>query len=393
MKKFKRVIAMILVVFCVSLPFGNITFATEPLPLEERTPEQTNEYIKMLVEHLAIYSRYEKVNEGSLYKAALEGIMLENPELFETAMKAMLKSVDENSAYFTEEESMSFQTGLDGEIIGIGISINEIDGDFVIGSFLENSPAKTAGLMVGDVIVSVDDADVKGTQLNNLTSRIRGEIGTEVTVGVMRENAEEELKFSVIREKITTKMIDYKIYGENENRVMYIGFGTFTNGISEEFSKVLDIADNEGITNILIDLRNNGGGILSEAIAIAENFVPSDNVITTEDHKIDMFDITYKSKNTRNKKYDTAVLINGNSASASEVLAAALSENEVGILIGEQSYGKGTVQKVVGLDNNASMKYTMAYYLTPNGNNINKVGLAPYAIVKNDSVPIDASGF
>ncbi|MEG1880232.1 MAG: S41 family peptidase, partial [Oscillospiraceae bacterium] len=107
----------------------------------------------------------------------------------------------------------------------------------------------------------------------------------------------------------------------------------------------------------------------------------------------DMFDITYKSKNTRNKKYDTAVLINGNSASASEVLAAALSENEVGILIGEQSYGKGTVQKVVGLDNNASMKYTMAYYLTPDGNNINKVGLAPYAIVKNDSVPIDASGF
>ena len=162
---------------------------------------------------------------------------------------------------------------------------------------------------------------------------------------------------------------------------------------SDQFDAAVKEADSQNINNIIIDVRDNGGGYITQAVKVANYFVPNGNVIVTEDHKVDLFDITYKSNNERTQKNDVVVLVNEYSASASEILAAAIKENEVGVLIGTKTYGKGTVQSSVSLKDGEAMKYTAAYYLTPSGENIDKIGITPDAVVENGSVPFDYSGY
>ena len=281
------------------------------------------------------------------------------------------------------------------------LAFNESNGNLIVGSVYENSPAAKAGILTGDTLYSADGNNLLGVSIEVAQKYIRGQVGSPVTVGVLREGVDDVLYFTLTREEIGEKQsVAYKIVSapdeqneQNSANVMYIKIYGFMDNTSDQFDAAVKEADSQNINNIIIDVRDNGGGYITQAVKVANYFVPNGNVIVTEDHKVDLFDITYKSNNERTQKNDVVVLVNEYSASASEILAAAIKENEVGVLIGTKTYGKGTVQSSVSLKDGEAMKYTAAYYLTPSGENIDKIGITPDAVVENGSVPFDYSGY
>lgn len=391
MQNLKKRLAAVLAGIFIVMPFA--VFADDVNEITAENGEEAAAYVSSVIDFLAAYARYDEVNRQSMYKAGLMAALKAEPSLYEPVMRAVLASVDEHSAYFTKEETDRFLSALSDEFAGIGI-VSQAEGNRVyVRSVMADAPAQRAGIMPGDLIVSIDGADVSEISADETLSLLRGEAATQVNVGVFRADTGENLTFSMLRETIVTPSVQYEIKEENGTKVFYIKVRAFNKGTADEFKAAIKKADEEKIKKIIVDLRDNGGGILGEAIAMAEIFLPPGAVITTEEHKVPIFNSVYKSGNSRNPDYETVVLINENSASASEVFAAALHDNKKATIIGERSYGKGTVQYIKPLKDEASMKYTSAFYLTPNGSNINGVGIVPDATVENTAEPVDMSEY
>lgn len=403
MKKLNQVL-FIVVALCISMSFS-MTISAENQQTQSGVSttdvsegEFIADYVMQVVEFLNVYAK-DGVSEKTLYKAALIEVLTQHPELYETVMGAMLGSIDEHSVFYRSGEFESFISQLEGSVGGIGITFNEVEGNLTIGAVYENTPAMRAGILPGDILYSADDNNLVGVSVSVAQNMIRGQVGTPVRIGVIRQG--QVLYFDIIREEIGEKQsVSYKIVSgtdqtnaDKTEQVIYIKIYGFMDNTDEQFAKAMEEADNRDINNIIIDLRDNGGGYVKQAVNIANYFVPNGNVIVTEDHKVDLFDIVYKSNNTSNKQNDVVILINEYSASASELLAAAIRENDVGVIIGTTSYGKGTVQSSVSLKDGEAMKYTVAYYLTPSGANIDGIGVVPDAIVENGSVLFDISGY
>ena len=357
---------------------------------EQKTEEM--QFIDALAEYLEIYARYPEVDKGSLYGGALEAIINENPGLLDKALSGMLSSIDENSVYYSAEDAQKLLESLDDEVVGIGVTVLEQDGKIVVSQTVTGTAADEAGIKAGDIIVEADGVVLNGMDLDTAVSHIRGEEGTSVTIKIWRSSINGYLDFTLVREKVVANPVEYEEIEDNSGKIAKITLFSFTENSHQYFKEALDKADAAGIKNLIIDLRNNGGGYLDQAIMIADEFLPEGAVITSEDHKIDLLDNVYTAKG-EDTDYDIVILLNGMSASASEVLTAALKENGKARVIGETSYGKGTVQNVLSLANGGAMKFTFAYYLTPNGNNIHKVGITPDAVVENSFVNTDMSQF
>ena len=371
-----------------------------PAWAEETSAEQEGvsaKYAKDMVQgvasHLAVYARYDDVTVRGLYQAVVNGLVDEDPEMYEKILKLMLESIDEHSEYYNPEEAKEIKEAITGEIEGIGITIDFNNGSkATVASVIPDTPADRAGLQVNDVLLRADGTELTGLKSEMILNLIRGVAGTTVVVDVDRAGA--VLSFEMVREEIIGTSITHEIYGEGSDRAMYIRIHGFVKNTAEKFREALDIADKEKITNLILDLRNNGGGILEQAVLAAENFVPEGKIITTQDHKSSVFNVEYKGKvASKDKKYDIAILMNKYSASASEVFAAALRENDLAKIIGTNSYGKGTIQSLASMKNGGMIKFTAGFYLTPNGNNINGVGLAPDAVVENTFDSVDADRF
>ncbi len=384
-KRFRKLLA--LTVSLVLVVSGCVVFAENTI--DEVTPA---EKIENIVESIEFFSRYDSVNAASLYKSALDEVVNNNPELYEAALKAMLSSIDENSVYYNETEAKKLFEELNDEITGIGVNVIAGDGDIIVTQPIPESPAYKAGIKAGDIIIGADNVDLRGMDFDTAINYIRGEVGTKVRIKILRSGIPEPLEFLIAREKVLSSPLDYEVVEKNGKKIMVITLYSFTDTSFEHFKEALNKADAEKITNIIIDLRNNGGGYLEQAIEIANLFLPKDALITTEEHKYEIFNRRYFADGS-GKKYNTVVLINGISASASEVLTAALSENGVARVIGEKSYGKGTVQTIVGAPDNAVLKYTTAFYTTPKGNNIHEIGITPDIKVENSTTPVDMSEF
>lgn len=403
MKNFKKIAALVLLICLVAVPFGSAVYGDEPTETAAESQydgEYISEYVEQIVEYLALFAK-EGVTRDSLYESALLEVLKQHPELYETVMNALLSSIDEHSVYYKSGEFQQFISQLEGAVGGIGITFNEVGDTLVVGSVYEDSPAAKAGVLPGDILYSADGNSLIGIALSAAQNYIRGEVGTQVVVGVLREGYTEPLYFTIIREEIGEKLSVYHTVYEGVDQsdptktrqLMYIRIYTFMDNSAAQFKEAIDEADSKGITDIVIDVRDNGGGYLGAAAEIANFFVPEGNVIVTEDHKLDMMDVVYKSDNKRTAENDVVVLVNENSASASEILAAAIQENGVGVVIGTRTYGKGTVQSSVSLKDDEAMKFTVAYYLTPSGNNIDKIGVTPDAVVENGSEPFDYSSY
>ncbi len=390
MKRMAKVLTVWVLVFAICFSFTAV-FADDTGETTEQTYKYSD-YIKSIAKNIALFGRYEGLVENNLYLAALDAIIEENPELYEAAVKAMVNSVDENSVYYNEKETKAFLESLDDEVVGIGVTVLSRDGNLVVSQPIPDSPADKAGIRSGDIIVSANGVDLKDMPLDEAVEYIRGPEGTTVKIVIRRSGLNAPITVEIVRKNVVTASLDYELIERDDKKIAKIKIYSFTENVADQFKEALDKADAAGTKNLIIDLRDNGGGYLEQAVKIADMLLPKDKLITTEDHKLNVLDVEYKSTGI-GREYDIVILINGMSASASEVLTAALVENDAAVAVGETSFGKGTVQAVYDVPDNAIMKLTVAYYLTPLGNNIHKKGITPKAVVKNSTVPMDMSGY
>ena len=302
---------------------------------------------------------------------------IEESQLIESSLKGMLQSVDPYSDYYTSEEADEMYGDLLGEFSGIGIYIEEKNSYINIVEPIANSPGQEAGLKANDLIVSIDDIDVKGYSSDAAKDLIRGQKGTKVKLGILRGNKTTPIYIEVIREDIEINPVEYRII---DKKIGYIKLIQFTDNAEKEIKNALESFDQENIDKLILDLRNNPGGLLTQAIDISRLFVLKGPVVHIKEKDKDL--VTYVSTNEK-LKYDLVLLVNENSASASEIVAGAIKDTKAGTIIGNKTYGKGIVQSMLPLANGGVLKLTTAQYLTPNKISIHNQGITPDLQIQN----------
>lgn len=300
---------------------------------------------------------------------------IEEDKLIEAAVKGMLKSIDPYSDYYTKEEAESKFSTITGTFSGIGIYIEEKEGYINIVNTIKNQPAEKSGLKKDDLIISVEDIDIKDLGLDKVSSMIKGPKGTKVKIGIKR--GEKLLTFEVTRDTITINPVSYEIL---ENNIGYIQIEDFNSQVTIEVKRALKALDAKGITKIILDLRDNPGGLLNEVIDTAKLFVPRGAIVHVRNKNQPL--ITHTSTLVKSK-YKLVVLVNENSASASEILAGAIKDRRVGTLVGTKTFGKGIIQSLITVNDGSIVKLTTAEYLTPNKTSIHGKGIEPNITITN----------
>lgn len=300
---------------------------------------------------------------------------VDSKELIEAGINGMLQYLgDDYSVYMNKEITEDFNEQVEGKYLGIGVEITLLkDGEVKISRIFENSPAAKSGLKINDVFVSVNDQDVTKSNASEIANLIKGSKDHNVNVVVKREN--KELEFNLTLDQVDIESVQTKTFDVNNKKIGYIRLGIFASNSYSQFAKKLKELENEKIDSLIIDVRSNSGGYLSSVTDIASMFLAKNKVIYQLDTKGVVEQVFSKTKDSRD--YKIAVLIDKASASASEILAAAMQESYGATVIGTNSYGKGTVQAAYQLKSGATVKYTIQKWLTPNGNWINEVGVTP----------------
>ena len=289
---------------------------------------------------------------------------------------------DDYSSFLTPQKSKFFDQTISGKFGGIGAEISIKNGYLVVVAPLKNSPAEKSGLKSGDIITHVDTLDISNKTFEQVLSEIRGTIGDEVVLTIVRLGKEEPFDISIVRDIVHIPILETEIIDD----IFIIHFHNFNESSEKEFKEALIEMNNKGYDKLLIDVRNNPGGFLHLAIEIASYIMPQGKIITREQKGLEEGDeIIYRSKGYNiidPEKIKIMTLINHGSASASEILVGALSENNYAQVVGERSFGKGSVQEHIQLSNKTSLKITVARWLTPNKNHISGVGIKPDIEIK-----------
>lgn len=286
---------------------------------------------------------------------------------------------DEYTEYLTEEEVSSLMQEVKGSYVGVGVYIQQYTrtNQILVIGVIEDSPAAKAGILAGDVIKKIDDIEYNGQQLSQASEKMKGIEGTKVKITVERNN--EEVEFEVFREKIKSKCVKSE---KLDNNIGYIKISSFDGGCAEDFEKEYKNLESQGIQSLVIDLRNNGGGLVDQSLEIAEMIVPkgATMLITSDKTKKEE---SYTSQKNAIVKVPIVVLVNGYTASASEILTAAIKENTDAKVVGTQTYGKGIIQGVFLFDDQETgMKITIQEYYTPKHNKLHKIGITPDIVVE-----------
>lgn len=299
-------------------------------------------------------------------------------DLVNGAIKGMFEVLDPHSTYFTQEEYEDFFSNISGEFGGLGIVIEKKDHITVV-SPIEGTPAFKAGFRAGDEIIYVDEIDISDYTLEAGVDLMRGDAGTEVRIGVKRRGTENLIYFDIVREIIKINPITYEI---KEGNIGYIKITQFNGNVYNKIKLALEEMKASGVKGIVIDVRSNPGGLLSEVVNISKMLIPEGPIVHI-DYKNNRE--TYKSE-LKEAPYKLAVLVNGGSASASEILAGAVKDSGAGILVGEKTYGKGSVQSVLQLVGGGGLKITTAHYLTPSEFALDGIGLTPDIEVASNNI-------
>lgn len=379
--KIKRIIALLLCIFTV--------FATTSVYAEDNSENKEGEavarYFDDVLDYVQGFYKYDVTRE-ELLQAAVSGFLKEHPEYVAEFGKGAFEALDENSKFYIEEEFTAVYEDVTGNYVGIGIYVSQEGAQIVLGEPIKGAPAENSGLRVGDVIKAVDGVDVTDFALDKVTSLIKGEAGTKVDVTVMRNGA--EYTYTLTRAEIHLSPITYNVIEGTD--AGYIKISSFNDNTGIEFYDAVQEFHEMGIEKIILDVRNNRGGSLNQAIFVASFFVPDGEIIVTKECKNPENNVDYRAVETP-FKLKAVVLVNQHSASASELVSSAIRDYKSGILVGKRTYGKGSVQEVVPLIYDNYLWMTTAEYFTPSHTPIHKVGLEPDYITANTTKKFDMS--
>ena len=375
-KQFIRGIAVGVVI--TALVAGGVSFGSRALT--KVSDEKKAESGELNLTSTAVEDKITEI-ETLVQKYYLNEIDTEQVENY--LYKGMIAGLDDAyAAYYTKEEYQSMMDSTNGSYYGIGVEMsqNMTTGIITITRVFEGSPAEEAGLLPGDVIYKVQDTEVTGEDLTKVVSMVKGAEGTTVPISVAREGESDYLTFDVERRTIEISTVEHRMLDGN---IGYISIASFDDVTVNQFLTALEDLENQGETALIIDLRNNGGGLVSSAGSILDRLLPEGLIVYTEDKYGNREELKSDAENYFDKPL--AVLVNGNSASASEIFAGAIKDYGIGTLVGTQTFGKGIVQKVYPLSDGTAVKLTVSKYYTPKGNNIHGIGIAPDVEVELDA--------
>ena len=307
---------------------------------------------------------------------------VDKDKLVESAINGMVSSIgDEYTSYSDKDVTDNFNEAVNGKYMGIGALIMKSENDLVIYKVFEDSPSYKAGLKDGDIILKLDDKDTKDMSVNDIASIVKNDRNKEVKILVKR--GEENLDITIVKDMVELPVVSGKVINHNDKKIGYISLSIFSSVASEQFNKQLVKLEKEGISGLVIDVRGNSGGYLTTVTDIASYFLKKGDII----YKLEVNDkvTVRKDKTKESRDYPVAVLIDKNSASASEILASSIKESYNGYVVGTNSYGKGTVQQTLVLSDGSMIKYTIEKWLTPLGNWINEEGVVPTNYVELSS--------
>lgn len=307
---------------------------------------------------------------------------VDKDKLVESAINGMVSSIgDEYTSYSDKDVTDNFNETVNGKYMGIGALIMKSENDLVIYKVFEDSPSYKAGLKDGDIILKLDDKDTKDMSVNDIASIVKNDTNKEVKLLVKR--GEENLDITIVKDMVELPVVSGKVINHNDKKIGYISLSIFSSVASEQFNKELVKLEKEGISGLVIDVRGNSGGYLTTVTDIASYFLKKGDII----YKLEVNDkvTVRKDKTKESRDYPVAVLIDKNSASASEILASSIKESYNGYVVGTNSYGKGTVQQTLVLSDGSMIKYTIEKWLTPLGNWINEEGVIPTNYVELSS--------
>lgn len=363
--------AVIFLSFTFGWAFGHLDYQSQRTGF---SPSITNKETNTNVDFGIFWQTWDKIvnkYDGKIdYQAMING-----------AVSGMVNSLgDPYTVFMNADESESFDQELEGSITGIGAEVGVKDNRIIIVAPLTGSPAEKAGIKPQDIILSINGEDTWGMDLNNAVSKIRGDAGTNVKLQIQR--GDQKLDFEITREKVDTKSVKWEIKNDT---VGYIEITRFDSNTTELTKTATAELANKNVEAIVLDLRNNPGGFLDSAVNVTSEFLKSGTIVTEKPTSISGTEERYtasgKGKLT-SSNITMIVLVNGGSASASEIVAGALQDNGRAILIGENTFGKGSVQAIESLSGGASLRVTIAHWFTPNGKNISKEGISPNIEVK-----------
>lgn len=331
-----------------------------------RAEAETYEGLKVFTEVLSVVKRnYVEPTDGKA--------------LIYNAIRGMLSSLDPHSGFLTAEDYKEMQVDTKGEFGGLGIQIGLKDGSLTVISPIEDTPAWKAGIKAGDKIVRINGESTKNLSLNDAVNKMRGPRGTNVTISVMREGWKEPQDFTITRDIIKIKSVRHRVL---EGNIGYVKVNQFQEATAEDLSSAIKKLGEANVTAMVLDLRNNPGGLLQSAVEVTSQFVPQGKLV-----------VYLKGRSGDRTDYKTAggravysapmvVLVNQGSASASEIVAGALKDWNRAVVLGVQTFGKGSVQSVIPLSDGAGLRITTARYYTPKGTSIQSTGITPDIVVK-----------
>jgi carboxyl-terminal processing protease len=352
------------------IAFGLGVVAT--LAAERRLQADDDLYrqLKPLMESMALiqnsYVDEEKVKSKDLVKGAIKG---------------MLSELDPFSQYLDPQEHNDMKQDTAGSFGGLGIEISIRNKVLTVVSPIEDTPADRAGIKAGDSILKIDGESTDGITLMDAVHKMRGKPGTKVTITVFRDGLSEPRDVSIIRAIIKIRAIRHNLL---EGKVGYIRLASFMGQSAEDFSKALADLEKRGAESLLIDVRNNPGGLLNAAAEISGHFVPRGKVVVSTDGRFKSKNMVFESEGPGRWTKPTVVMINGGSASASEILAGALQDYGLGVVVGTKSFGKGSVQTIMPLSDGGALRLTTAQYMTPKGRSLHGQGLEPDVVVEEE---------
>jgi len=300
---------------------------------------------------------------------------IDQSEGMDSAINGLLQSLDPYSSYMSPEIFQEMQTETSGEFGGLGIEVSMEAGVVKVITPIDDTPASKAGIKAGDYIVKIDNVQVQGKSLSEAVDLMRGLVGTEIELTVRRRGEKKALTFKITREIIEIQSVKSDLL---ENNIGYIRLTSFNDNSSDQIKeKIKMLKENENLKAFILDLRNNPGGLLTQAIKISDFFLDNGEIVSTKSRKKSENRKWFARKGDITDGKTLVVLINYGSASASEIVAGALKDHKRAILIGENSYGKGSVQSIIPLKNKGAIRLTVAKYYLPSGKSISEVGVRP----------------